>query len=363
MRGVFPLFEKSTLKEGEKLRNATVTTIAPTGTLSIIGGCSSGVEPVFAFAFIRNVMDGTELVEVNPVLEEKLKALNLYTPELMKKIASEGTVQHCKEIPEDVRRVFVCAHDIKPEYHVKMQAAFQRHTDNAVSKTVNCTNAATHENVADVYRLAYQEGLKGVTIYRDGSRDMQVLNIGAVKGKEAPIEPQKIEPRPRPAVTRGFTEKMKIGCGTLYVTTNYDENGICEVFTSTGKAGGCPSQSEATARLVSIALRSGISVGEVYDQLKGIRCPSTIRQQGMNCTSCPDAIARVLMKVSKFIQASPAQAGESITPEPSRRPAAPAEAPAAPKPAGGHACPECGGALQYEGGCVICRNCGFSRCG
>lgn len=383
-RGTFPLFEVSTLKDGIPMRNATVTTIAPTGTLSIIGGCSSGVEPVFAYAFIRNIMDGTEMIEVNPILTEKLKELGLYNETLLRKIVKEGTIAHCTEIPEEVRRVFVCAHDIKPVDHIRMQAAFQRYTDNAVSKTVNFPKEATRNEVRDVYMLAYKEGCKGVTIYRDGSRQEQVLNIGKVN-KEGSSEADgqaslsacdmpefgHIEPRPRPDVTRGFTEKMKIGCGSLYVTTNYDENGICEVFTSTGKAGGCPSQSEATARLVSVALRSGISINEVYDQLKGIRCPSTIRQQGMSCTSCPDAIAKVVMKVSRQIEEEKLKekaAGGGVKPE------APLPADNSigtqkqivdiPATAGEiHSCPECGSAVEHEGGCVICRNCGFSKCG
>ena len=191
-----------------------------------------------------------------------------------------------------------------------------------------------------------------------------------------PPEYGHIEPRPRPVVTRGFTEKMNIGCGTLYVTVNYDENGICEVFTSTGKAGGCPSQSEATARLTSIALRSGISITEVYDQLKGIRCPSTIRQKNMSCTSCPDAIARVLMKVSKYID----EGAEHGTPEAQQKTKTPAarasngaetEIPFIPRDNGedkpsekkSGACPECGGRVEHEGGCMVCRACGFSKCG
>lgn len=373
-RGAFPLFSVSTLKDGQPMRNATVTTIAPTGTLSIIGGCSSGVEPVFAYAFIRNIMDGTELVEVNPVLTEKLKELGLYNERLLKRIAKEGTVAHCEEIPEEVRRIFVCSHDIKPIDHIKMQAAFQRYTDNAVSKTVNFPKEATKSEVRDVYLLAYKEGCKGVTIYRDGSREEQVLNIGEVNreggtaGRTAQAAPAvetpgygHIEPRPRPDVTRGFTEKVRIGCGSLYVTCNYDENGICEVFTSTGKAGGCPSQSEATARLVSVALRSGISIQEVYDQLKGIRCPSTIRQQGMGCTSCPDAIAKIVMKVSKIIEDQPKEKASFEPPTehplPQRNPIVPASASEI------HACPECGSPVEHEGGCVICRNCGFSKCG
>ncbi len=386
-RGAFPLFPESTLKDGDPVRNATVTTIAPTGTLSIIASCSSGVEPVFAYVYVRNVMDGTQMVEVNPLLMEKLHSLGLDDDELLKRIAAEGTIQHFVEIPEDVRRVFVCAHDITPEDHTRMQAAFQRHTDNAVSKTVNFPNNATREDVRSVYLLAYQEGLKGVTIYRDGSRTGQVLNIGKVNdGKSAaatddlelPENYGKIEPRPRPLVTRGFTEKMNIGCGTLYVTVNYDENGICEVFTSTGKAGGCPSQSEATARLTSIALRSGISINEVYDQLKGIRCPSTIRQKNMSCTSCPDAIARVLMKVSKFIDDGAeynkpeAQAKTKETPtQKKQKNTSSSDVPFIPKetveePASAadiHVCPECGSRVEHEGGCVICRSCGYSKCG
>jgi ribonucleoside-diphosphate reductase alpha chain len=328
------------------------------------------------------------MVEVNPLLMEKLHALGLDDEELLKRIAAEGTIQHFVEIPEDVRRVFVCAHDITPEDHTRMQAAFQRHTDNAVSKTVNFPNNATREDVRSVYLLAYQEGLKGVTIYRDGSRTGQVLNIGSVNG-EKPVTSEavdaglpenygRIEPRPRPLVTRGFTEKMNIGCGTLYVTVNYDENGICEVFTSTGKAGGCPSQSEATARLTSIALRSGISINEVYDQLKGIRCPSTIRQKNMSCTSCPDAIARVLMKVSKFIDDGAeynkpeAQVKTKTAPVQKKQPdTSISEVPFIPKEtveepvnaADIHVCPECGSRVEHEGGCVICRSCGYSKCG
>lgn len=364
VRGAFPLFDESTLAAGLPVRNATVTTIAPTGTLSIIAGCSSGVEPVFAYVFIRNVMDGTELIEVNPVLKELLEKRGLYTDELMRKIAKEGSVAYIGEIPEEIRRVFVCAHDISPEYHIKMQAAFQEHTDNAVSKTVNFQNSAAPEDVKKVYELAFRLGCKGVTIYRDGSRDMQVLNIGKVKKEEvpAPASAGTIVPRPRPDVTCGFTEKVKIGCGNLYITVNYDDQGICEVFTNTGRAGGCPSQSEATARLVSVSLRSGMSLRTIYDQLRGIRCPSTIRQNGMSCTSCPDAIARVIEKVAK-------QQGFEGFDKPAGSPSA---RQAAPKPpASGEIreqgaprfCPECGNPLEHEGGCVTCRGCGYSKCG
>lgn len=365
VRGAFPLFEKSIYAGGTPLRNATVTTIAPTGTLSIIAGCSSGVEPVFAYVFIRNVMDGTEMIEVNPVLKEILEARGLYSDGLMKKIAAEGSLQHIEEIPADIRRVFVCSHDVSPLYHTKMQAAFQQFTDNAVSKTVNFKHDATIEDVREVYMLSYELGCKGVTIYRDGSRDSQVLNIGSVKKEggapakaEQPAGFGQIKPRPRPEVTCGLTERMKIGCGNLYVTVNYDEQGICEVFTSTGKAGGCPSQSEATARLASIALRSGVSIDEILDQLRGIRCPSTIRHAGMKCTSCPDAIARVIKKTADMIAL---QQGLPVA-----APNAPCASCAAEAPEtaehGSKFCPECGSALEHEGGCVSCRSCGYSKC-
>lgn len=364
-RGSFPLFDDSIYSgRFECLRNATVTTIAPTGTLSLLASCSSGVEPVFAYAYIRNIMDSTHMTEVSPILADVLKERGLYTEELLQKIAEQGTLAHIEEIPEDIRRVFVSAHDISPEYHIRMQAAFQQHIDNAVSKTVNFTQDATHEDVAEVYKLAFRLGCKGVTIYRDKSRDSQVLNIGQVSGEEKTgdgyAQPGSLKPRPRPAVTMGFTERMKIGCGNLYVTVNYDENGICEVFTSTGKAGGCPSQSEATARLVSISLRAGLSVEEIVAQLKGIRCPSTIRQKGVNCTSCPDAIARVIMKVSEYqknSQTMPHLASEPVSPKNSlgKQKTRIAED-------DGHTCPECGAEVQHEGGCVICRNCGYSKC-
>ncbi|MCI7302171.1 vitamin B12-dependent ribonucleotide reductase [Ihubacter massiliensis] len=353
VRGTFPLFEQSILPQDRPQRNGTITTIAPTGTLSIIGGCSSGVEPVFAYVFIRNIMDGTEMLEVNPILKEELEKRGLYSEGLMRRIAQEGAVSHIKELPEDIRRVFVSTHDISPEYHVRMQAAFQRHTDNAVSKTVNFSNEATREDVAKVYSLAFTLGCKGVTIYRDGSRDEQVLNIGKVKRADQAEEARHITPRPRPDVVTGVTERVKIGCGNLYITVNYDEQGICEIFTNTGKAGGCPSQSEATARLASVALRSGIDVNTIIDQLRGIRCPSTIRQHGLKCTSCPDAIARVIEQEyeKQVALGNWLPLPDAIKPTPEIQPDEESR------------CPECGSRLEHESGCVICRQCGYSKCG
>ena len=366
-RGSFPLFAESIYKDGEAVRNGTCTTIAPTGTLSIIAGVSSGVEPVFAYVFIRNVMDGTELIEVNPILKAELEKRGIYNEELMKKISKEGSLQHIDGLPADIKKVFVCAHDVEPIWHIKMQAAFQKHLDNAVSKTVNFSNNATKEDVAEVYRLAYKLGCKGVTIYRDGSRQNQVLNIGKVNnGKEEEVfcpdcatcdrivGVGNIEPRPRPDLTQGITEKVKIGCGNLYITVNYDENGICEVFTNTGRHGGCPSQSEATSRLTSIALRSGIDVNSIIEQLKGIRCPSTIRQQGMSVTSCPDAIAKTIEKVIKSQNFKGADVNIKAIPKNEVLDTDKASM---------RFCPECGAKVEHEGGCITCRSCGYSKCG
>lgn len=362
-RGAFPAWEESTFGiEGLQQRNATVTTIAPTGTISIISGTSSGIEPVFGLCYIRNVMDNDELVEVHPYFEEVLKEQGLYSRELMSKIAKEGTIAHIEELPKEIRDVFVTAHDITPDYHIKMQAAFQKYTDNAVSKTVNFPREATMEDVRRVYDMAYDAGLKGVTIYRDGSREAQVLNIGKVNKADQPAEaaaeqePKKVEPRARPEVTQGITQKVKIGCGNLYITVNYDENGICEVFTNLGRAGGCPSQSEATSRLVSTALRAGMSVDSVVEQLRGIRCHSTLRKRNgdagdVKVLSCPDAIGRVLEKVAKM------QGKDVISPRIVTDVSSPKG------DADDTICPECGDRLEHEGGCNICRACGYSKCG
>ena len=384
-RGAFPTFAESIFRDGAPMRNATVTTIAPTGTLSIIAGVSSGVEPVFAYAYIRNVMDNTHLIEANGILKDVLVRRGLYTEELMQQIVEQGSLAHIAGIPEDIRKVFVCAHDVSPIWHVKMQAAFQTYTDNAVSKTVNFPNSATREDVREVYELAYRLGCKGTTIYRDGSRQEQVLNIGKVNDSRAAQQPQEdsplcdscqsnqpgygcILPRPRPEITSGFTEKVKIGCGNLYITVNYDENGICEVFTNTGRAGGCPSQSEATARLVSVGIRAGMDPKEIIQQLKGIRCPSCLRQPGVPVTSCPDAIAKALEKVHKAAKEGtlPAPMGSVTTtapaaPAPQKAPVMADMTPAQAKLA--KFCPECGSRLEHEGGCVTCRECGYSKCG
>ena len=268
-KGVFPAFKGSIYDKregGMRVRNATLTTIAPTGTISIIAGpCSSGVEPLFAISYYRNVMDNDKLVEVDPLFEEIAKERDFYSRELMEKIAEDSSIQDIEGIPEDVKRVFVTAHDISPEWHVRMQAAFQKYVHNATSKTINFPNEAKIEDVSKAYLLAYELGCKGITIYRDKSREEQVLNVGSkdAKPEEKSLEiniKREIAPRPRPEVIIGTTTKVATGCGNLYVTINVDEQGSpFELFTQMGKAGGCAaSQLEAIGRLGSFGVSSGI---------------------------------------------------------------------------------------------------------
>jgi ribonucleoside-diphosphate reductase alpha chain len=339
-RGVFPSFEGSVYDApgGLRVRNATRTTIAPTGTLSIIAGCSSGIEPLFALSYMRNILDGDGLVEVNPFFEETARREGFYSKDLMSELAKRGTIKDIEIIPEDVKRLFVTAHDISPEWHIRMQAAFQNSTHNAVSKTINFPHSATREDVSRAYMLAYTEGCKGITIYRDRSKDKQVLSLA---------EGEKVDtlvPRRRARTTRGVTEKVATGCGNIYVTVNSDEHGVCEVFSSLGKAGGCASaQLEATCRLISLALRSGVDVTSVVKHLRGIRCPAIAWDQGHAVLSCPDAIGSVLERHIK---------GESLN-DPDRY--------GATMNLGGQ-CPECGGMLIYQEGCHICPACGYTKC-
>lgn len=364
LRGPFPAIDKSIYSD-DCIRNATTTTIAPTGTISIIAGCSSGIEPIFAISYIRNVMDNDELLEVHPAFEEVARRNGFYTKKLMKLIAEQGTLAHT-ELPDEIKKVFVTAHDIEPFWHIKMQSVFQKYTDNAVSKTVNFKNDTTCAQVREVFRLAYNLGCKGVTIYRDGSRSSQVLNIGGVKQEKMDVQ-ENIMPRVRPEITNGITEKVRVGCGNLYITVNYDDHGICEVFTNVGRAGGCPSQSEATSRLVSIALRSGMDVSELVAQLKGIRCHSTLRQKANNkeikVLSCPDAIAKTIEKVLSIQTIEPA--GRFNNEEAHEEPASMSqmhEVSIGLEDNKGSSCPECGGSITHQDGCVICPSCGYSKC-
>jgi ribonucleoside-diphosphate reductase alpha chain len=342
-RGLFPAFKNSiyNTNNGLRPRNASRTTIAPTGTLSIIAGCSSGIEPLFALSYSRHILDGQQLIEVNPYFEETARKEGFYSTELMQQLAEGKMLRDVENVPDWVKDVFVTAHDITPEWHVRMQAAFQKFTDSAVSKTVNLPHEATIEDIAEIYMLAYRLGLKGITIYRDRSRESQVLNLAHIEeAQEA-----KLTPRPRPKVTKGITERVTTGCGYIYVTVNFDDKGICEVFSSLGKAGGCASaQLEATSRLISLALRSGIGLSSVAKHLRGIRCPSVAWEEGRAVLSCADAIASVLEKYTK--------AEDTDTSKDSG---------IAKNWAG--QCPECGNILIYQEGCHICPSCGYTKCG
>ncbi|MCL4377101.1 MAG: TSCPD domain-containing protein, partial [Actinobacteria bacterium] len=377
-RGSFPNFRGSVYDSPDcfEIRNATTTTIAPTGTLSIIANCSSGIEPIFAISFIKNVMDDEKLVEVNPYFEKAAWDNNFYSKELMEEIATRGKLESFETIPSLYKRIFITAHEVTPIWHVRMQAAFQEYVDNAVSKTVNFPNNATEKEVEDVFMLAYRLGCKGITIYRDGSRESQVLQVENKKepavsseGKNresAGIQDKaefkssetesmeevkllegaipKIKPRPRPDVTKGMTKKYNIGgCGKLYVTVNSDNFDICEVFTNTGEEG-CAALSEAVSRLISITIRSGIDIDSILKQVEGIRCITCIADNSTHVLSCPDAIGKAIefyVRGSNKFDLNVAGGPKSIM-----------------------ICPEegCGGIMQPEGGCYVCRNCGYSKC-
>lgn len=348
VRGSFPNWEQSIFGlagMNRPQRNATVTTIAPTGTISMIAGASSGVEPLFAIAFSRHVLDGAALTEVNPLFETALQQRGLYDPDLVQEVCARGSVHEVAGLPEDLKRVFVTAHEITPADHVRIQAAFQQCTDNAVSKTVNFPKEATEADVAEVYQLAYDLGCKGVTIYRDGSREGQVLRKGKEEEKPA-AAPVSAEPRSRPPMVQGTTLAMNTGCGKLYVTINRDEQGPFEIFGNMGKAGGCASsQTEAVARLISLAFRVGVKPEEIIRQLKGISCHLPVWERGGGkILSCADAFAQAIERVliPKDQQLEMNFNGKSF----------------------GHlgACPECGGHLYAESGCILCHDCGYSQC-
>ncbi|MDD5287760.1 MAG: vitamin B12-dependent ribonucleotide reductase [Dehalococcoidales bacterium] len=355
-RGVFPAFKgsKYDVPGGLKVRNATRTTIAPTGTLSIIAGCSGGIEPLFALVYTRNILDGAQMLEANPYFEEVARKRGFYTDELMKKLGSGAHLSDITGIPTDDKKLFVTAHEINPEWHVEMQSIFQKYTDNAVSKTVNFSHEAGKDDVANVYMLAYEKGLKGITIYRDRSREGQPMSIGQAVEKKPDT---KITPRKRAKRTTGITERVNTGCGSLYVTVNSDDAGICEVFSNLGKAGGCASaQLEATCRLISLALRSGVDVNTVIKQLRGIRCPSIAWEGGKSVLSCADAIASVLERhVGVEIEAVEK---EEI---PQGKMMSKTEDFGLVRNIAGQ-CPDCGGLLAYQEGCFVCPNCGYTKC-
>lgn len=418
-RGSFPNFEGSVWKEKgfKAMRNGTTTTIAPTGTISIIAGASSGIEPLFALAYERHVLDKQTLIETDKNFKNTLENFGVYSKELINFVALKGNLGHSyKDLPsnllnhetyEYLTRIFITSHDITPKWHVMTQAAFQKFTDNAVSKTVNFPKSAKKEDIEEVYMQAYNLNLKGITVYRDGSRE-QVLTTGSsenggpekkytcpvcgsiiskppkpidvkqpvdknVAGNDSAKEsgasrksPEgQIEPRKRPDMIRGVTIKTTTGCGPLYVTINYDENGNpFEIFNSIGKSGGCAqSQTESTGRMVSLALRSGIGAEEIVGQLKGIRCNIPYGFGANIIYSCADAIGKAieksLMEKIERNHSEEGRDGKSIAaemPETDHNNTRTVQ--------GRGACPSCGGSnLKHAEGCTVCLDCGYSDCG
>ena len=396
-RGVFSAWHGSIYDpDGPKYRNSTRTTIAPTGTISIIAGCSSGCEPLFALSYVRTVMDGTKLVEVNPYFEEVARRVGFFSQELMEELAKRGTVRGMPGVPEWVQRLFVTAHDIAPEWHVRTQAAFQQFTDNAVSKTVNFPHDATIDDVRTVYGLSYELGCKGVTIYRDGSKSAQVLSTGQTDKVRSESEDgaavahegngviQEIEriaagpvprrPRERPTTLTGMTHRIRTGHGNMYVTVNLDEAGHpFEVFATVGKVGGCDAaQLDAISRLASMALRAGVDIEEVIHQLRGITC-CPAWDNGTLVRSGPDAMALALSRHKGSEDGGrtgvswdePTMQGVQLGLYNPDGQSSPAQSPPANAAPGGQVmrCPDCAGTLAYQEGCLTCHGCGFSKCG
>ena len=439
-RGVFPAWEESIwgpdgkcargadaerVRPERRLRNCNLTTVAPTGTISIIAGCSGGIEPLFAVAFMRN-QAGVTMPDVNPDFVERAKREGWHSDDLMEKIAEQGHI-HFDEVPPEVQDTFRTSHDITPEWHVRMQAAFQEHVDSAISKTTNFAHEATRTDVRKIYELAFETGCKGVTVYRDGSRPMQVLSTGRTGQEEgagaasseeteelgqqladARERAHKLEgvidelksqleehdreaaaarhKRQRPSILRGRTIKMDCPLGDLYVTVNEDEHGRpFEVFCTVGKAGGAAmADSEAIGRLISLALRSGIPITAIKGQLRGISCDRAVGVGPLKVLSAPDAIAQAL---EHYLAEKEGVQEEMLLPVSAGGVAgtggdgdggggAGAGGTAGAPMHGGQtryvdqsdavlgACPACGSShLAFEEGCKKCYVCGFSECG
>jgi ribonucleoside-diphosphate reductase alpha chain len=398
------------------LRNCNVTTVAPTGTISIIAGCSSGLEPLFAVAFMRN-QAGVMMPDVNEDFVAVAKREGWYGDELMERIAREGHI-HFPEVPEKWQRVFVTANEIRPEWHIRMQAAFQEHTDSAISKTTNFAYTATQDDVRAIYELAYETKCKGVTVYRDGSRDGQVLStgttekakaeraagkegdkrqVGALQGTIAELEAevdrlrkalfdaesenlQRRAKRTRPDTLRSTSIRKETPLGTMYVHISEDDKGQpFEVFINLGKAGGSAmADAEAMGRLISLALRSGIPLMAVHKQLRGISSDRAVGLGPSKVLSVPDAIGAAL---HEWHQKKQGVQQELIAPPIIGGPPA-AETVNTPIVVQGQTgeqlqfssmddqaqsfigtCPDCGSQLEFAEGCVKCHVCGFSECG
>ncbi len=393
-RGAFPNFSRSIYKDGPPLRNATLTTVAPTGTISIIADCSSGIEPVFALAFTHQVDRGkpTErrLVLSNPIFARIAKEQGFYSESLLEKVSEHGSLEGIDEVPEAWRRVFVNAHEVTPDWHIKMQAAFQHGVDNSISKTVNLPNEATVKDIEEAYLMAWGEGCKGITVFRDGCLSTgQVLNVGTKEAKPAAeaIESAVVSPeapaapaypaavKPRPSIVFGYTRQVRAPEGTANITINTDESGPVEVFLSVGRAGSdIAALAEALGRLISLSLRlpSPIDPEErlrlIATQLRGIGGSRSVGFGASRVLSLPDALAQAFM--------SHLEQGLSKVPAPISKPmnghsngngnghSTPTQLTFPTVTILGNLCPQCGsgGAFVMEEGCKKCHGCGYSEC-
>ncbi len=399
----------------QMLRNCNVNTIAPTGTISIIAGCSSGIEPLFAVAFMRN-QAGAMMPDVNEEFLSIAKGEGWYSAELIEKIAKQGHI-HFDEVPEKWQKVFVTAHDITPEWHVRMQAAFQENCDSAISKTTNFPHTASREDVRAIYELAYELKCKGVTVYRDGSRDNQVLSTGATAGAKAERDGtadarsevgdlkgtiteleaeiaalrknlfdveaenlQRRQKRARPDTLRGTTSRMETPLGTMFVNITEDDRGQpFEVFINLGKAGGAAmADVEAIGRLISLALRSGISIQAIHRQLRGIASDRAIGLGPTKVLSVPDAIGIALeawMRQKQGVQQELLRTDTPASPQAAVVPSEPVSITTGAAQTQYEfesvnrdqsfmgTCPDCGSQLEQAEGCAKCHVCGFSECG
>ncbi|KKU91740.1 MAG: Ribonucleoside-diphosphate reductase [Candidatus Jorgensenbacteria bacterium GW2011_GWA1_48_11] len=392
-KGVFPNISLSVFKKKRlKMRNAALTTVAPTGSISMMLDTSSGVEPNFALAYVKQDKDGLQYQYLNRHFEKELHRRHFdekVIARIKEEILKTGSIQALTDLPKDLRDTFVVAMDMSGEDHVKIQAAFQRHVDNSISKTINFPNSATYEDVRQGFVQAWKFGCKSCTVYRDGSRNIQILNLGTgeniVSTTEAPtklvkekanleIDKGKLSPRVRPVVMNGKTYKVKTGYGNLYITVNNDEVGApFEVFATLGKTGGFfQEQTEGLCRLISLSLRAGIKVEEIIDHLKGIRGPMPTFTEKGTILSLPDAIAKVLeehvktnghMKTDMTVQEIDSLKKEVLEPV-AVHTAVGEEGTARSMADYGlmPGCPECGEALTLSEGCLSCKHCGYSRC-
>jgi len=354
-RGPFPAFPHSIYRHGRPLRNSTVTTIAPTGTISMIAGCSSGIEPTYALAFEHRVHgpDGERVLPfISETFERLARSRGFHSDALMAEVVRRGSVQGIAGLDESVRAVFKTAHEIDARWHVLHQATFQRHTDNGVSKTINLPHEATEEDVAQAYRLAWEKGCLGITVFRDGSKGVQVLHVGVGGADTAGGGPAERVVKPRPHSLAGSTYRMETPVGTAFITVNDTPEGDpFEVFVQVGKAGSdTMAVAEALGRLISLILRlpSPLSarrrVEEVISQLSRIGGGQPTGFGAAKILSLPDALARTL--------------GEHVG-----QAEAAAEEPAAERRQIGDLCRECGQAtFIYEEGCKKCVSCGFNEC-